>query len=368
MAGLYIHIPFCQSRCIYCAFYSSTQQQQKRAYVEAVCHEWQLRRHELSEPIETIYVGGGTPSQLSTSELSLLFSSLPTAAAREVTIECNPDDVTPQLAAHLLSLGVNRVSLGIQTFDDERLRFLRRRHSASQARHAVSTLREAGFRNISIDLMFGFPQQTLQQWDADISSALLLDVEHISAYCLTYEEGTPLYNIRAREGLSSVDEELERQMYYHLADRLSSSGYEHYELSNFARPTRRSLHNSNYWRQVAYLGLGAAAHSYDIASRSWNVSDIAEYIAAISSDRLPSGREVLDAATRYNDTVAVALRTSDGLSLPLLDEPFRSYCSREAARFISSGLLRLTADHHLRLTHQGLFVSDMVMSALMYVD
>ena len=363
MSGIYIHIPFCASRCIYCGFYSTTGLELRQKYVDVVCKEMTMR--EVSSPIETIYFGGGTPSQLTPEQLRQLFLYINKVYAphvTEVTIEMNPDDVTPEYAETLSQLGVNRVSMGAQTFNDERLRFLCRRHSSSQVYDAVRILREAGICNISIDLMYGFPDETLDDFRRDIDAALALDVEHISAYCLMIEEGTALH----RMGVEAADEETERAMYEMLIDCLTAAGYEHYEISNFARPGYRSRHNSSYWNDTPYIGLGAAAHSYDGHCRSWNVADIRAYIAAIERGELPTECEELDADTKYNDRIATALRTCDGLDLGELDERHRQYCLTEAQRFIADGLLEIV-DNSLRFTRRGLFVSNMVMSELMLV-
>ena len=361
MAGIYLHIPFCRSRCIYCGFYSTTGLVLRQRYVDALCHEWQLRHAELKESLDTLYLGGGTPSLLTPTQLQQIFAALPPAAT-EVTIECNPDDVSSAYAAVLQQLPVNRVSMGAQTFNDHRLHFLHRRHTSSQVPQAVKALRNAGIGNISIDLMYGFPDETMDDWRQDIEAALDLDVEHISAYCLMVEEGTPLY----QQMRHACDEETERQMYELLMDKLTEAGYEHYEISNFARPGFRSRHNSSYWQGIPYIGLGAAAHSFDRHGRQWNVSDIRQYIEAIEHDQIPCEREILDDDTRYNDCVTVALRTSEGLDLTTLSDRHRHHCMKEAQRFLGDGLLRL-ADQHLVLTRKGLFVSDMVMSALMLV-
>ncbi len=361
MAGIYIHIPFCKSRCIYCAFYSTTGLEQRQRYVDAVCKEWQLRKGEIKEPVKTIYLGGGTPSQLTVRQLQQLLSAMP-AGAEEITVEMNPDDVTDEMASALSSMSVNRVSMGAQTFDNERLKFLHRRHRAEQVNEAVGRLRKAGIGNISIDLMYGFPHETMADWEHDIDEALQLNVEHLSAYCLMVEEGTPLY----RMGIEPTDEETERQMYELLIDKLTAAGYEHYEISNFACPGYRSRHNSSYWHDIPYIGLGAAAHSYDGACRKWNIDDISQYIVAIEQDKIPSEQEQLDDDTRYNDRITVALRTSDGLDLTTLSDYHRTYCLKEAQQFISNGLLQ-RKENRLILTRKGLFVSDMVMSALMLV-
>lgn len=302
-------------------------------------------------------------------------------------MECNPDDVTVQYAAALPQLGINRVSMGAQTFDDKRLRFLNRRHTAAQVQQAVQRLRDAGINNISIDLMYGFPDETLTDWEHDIDVALALDVEHISSYCLMYEEGTPLYERLKRkdERVKMLDEETERQMYELLMDKLETAGYEHYEISNWGTLTPlkgkdspllrggvgsgayRSRHNSNYWKDVPYIGIGAAAHSYDMARRSWNVADLREYIRRVENGESPvEGSELIEGWTRYNDRVTVALRTCEGLDLSELTEEQRDYCIKNARRFMDDGLLQEKA-HHLVLTRKGLFVSDMVMSELMKV-
>lgn len=370
MQGLYVHVPFCASRCIYCGFYSTTLSQLHALYVETLLKELSLRCGSNSEPWHTIYIGGGTPSQLSPDLLQKLFAGINCSAAVEVTIECNPDDVTPDYAALLASLPVNRVSMGVQTFSDSRLKFLHRRHNAAEARAAVANLRRAGISNISIDLMFGFPGETLDDWQTDISEALSLRVSHISAYSLMYEEGTRLYRMRQSGSVKETDEETSRAMFYTLADRLAAAGYDHYEISNYALPGQRALHNSGYWRGVPYIGIGAAAHSYTGDRRSWNIADVERYIESINRGVLPSETEVLDNDTRYNDTVMLALRTKEGIDLNSLKRDFGQshldYCLANAARYIADGLL-LHDSNRLRLSRDGLFVSDMVMSDLMKV-
>ena len=375
MSGLYVHIPFCKSRCIYCGFYSTVGLDLRQQYVEALCKEMEMeneKRKGKNEKLKTIYLGGGTPSQLTTEQLRQLFYNIYKVYGRdaeEITIEMNPDDVTETYAEALPELGINRVSMGAQTFDNARLKFLHRRHRAEQVEQAVKRLRKAGIQNISIDLMYGFPDETLEDWKQDIKKALTLNVEHISAYCLMIEEGTVLYERVKSEKVkvkNDKDEELERQMYELLIDQLTGAGYAHYEISNFARQGYRSRHNSSYWHDVPYIGLGAAAHSYDGACRSWNVADIRQYITAIERGERPAEYETLDEDTRYNDRVTVALRTSDGLDLTTLSEKHRRYCLKEAQRYLSDGLLRLD-DNRLVLTRKGLFVSDMIMSGLIYV-
>lgn len=369
MAGIYVHIPFCRRRCIYCAFCSSTLLPLRERYVSAVISELSLRRDYLDgERIETVYLGGGTPSLLPEESLRRLLEALTsfTDNSGEVTMECNPDDITPRLVETMKEAGVNRVSMGVQTFDDRLLRFLRRRHNARQAIDAVATLRRGGISNISIDLMFGLPGQRMEDWLADIDTAISLNVEHISAYSLTYEEGTPLSEMLERGEVQETDEEESRTMYYSLLDRLAVTGYEHYEISNFCLPGRQSKHNSSYWKDTAYLGLGAGAHSYDRRSRQWNTEDVELYINSVESGKLLFQREEIDSITHYNDIIVTALRTADGIALDSIPQ-YSAVLQEVAKPFIASGLL--TSDgSHLRLTRDGLFVSDSIMRELLITN
>lgn len=374
MPGIYVHIPFCRSRCIYCGFYSTTLLNLRRRYVEALCNEMLLRKDYVGGTFNTVYIGGGTPSLLAADELATLFHYMykvyNISPEAEVTMECNPDDVTPDFAEVLTRLPVNRVSMGAQTFSDARLGFLHRRHSAYDVRRTVNLLRRAGIGNISIDLMFGFPGETLEEWTADIREAVTLDVEHISAYSLMYEEGTPLAAMLEDGRIEETDDELSRAMYDTLVTRLTGAGYEHYEISNFAKKGFRSRHNSSYWRQEPYTGIGAAAHSFDLKSRQWNVADIHKYINSTINGMVPFERETLNKETMFNDIVTTALRTSEGIDLGYVEKTLGSTYKKtlldNAARHIKEGLL--TSDgRHLKLTHDGIFISDMVMSDLMIV-
>ena len=370
MQGLYIHIPFCKSRCIYCGFFSTTMLDLRQQYVDALCQEMKMRCQG-AENISTIYLGGGTPSQLTTDQLrqilhrAYIYNKVEKDA--EVTIEVNPDDVTERFANDLTQLPVNRISMGVQTFDDKRLRFLHRRHTAEQVTTAVDRLRAAGIKNISIDLMYGFPGETIADCEADIAKALSLQVEHISTYCLMIEEDTQLQQMLQQGNITETEEELERQMYETIINRLEDGGYEQYELSNFARPGFHSRHNSSYWDGTPYIGIGAAAHSYDIESRRWNIADIKQYIQGMANSQRIYEEERLDSDTRYNDAITVALRTSRGLDLQALSPKHRTYCLENAQRYLDDGLLERTQNNRLRLTRRGLFVSDMIMSNLIYL-
>lgn len=377
MAGLYIHIPFCKSRCIYCGFYSSTLDTLKEAYVNALCHELIMRKDEINS-CDTVYLGGGTPSQLSINQLEKIFTIIsqyylnkkvvPSSKtiSQEITIECNPDDINPDFAHALSMLPVNRVSMGAQTFDDTLLKFIHRRHTARQAQEAVNLLRHTGIPNISIDLMYGFPNETLTQWKTDIYQAIKLDVNHISAYSLMYEEGTPLYNMQKRGDIQEIDEELSLSMYETLVTLLSGAGYEHYEISNFAQKGYRSRHNSSYWQNVPYIGVGAAAHSYNLQTRSWNVSDIKQYIESINKNIRPYEEEILTNDMKYNDLITTTLRTKEGLNFAMLPDKYRKYLLSTARPHITQGNL-IIERNHIHLTQQGIFISDDIMSDLIYL-
>lgn len=379
MAGLYVHIPFCATRCSYCGFYSTTKLDLQDRYVDSLCREIALRKEYLSSYstdskaantiIRTIYIGGGTPSQLSRYSLEKLFHAIDTyleCSPEEVTMEVNPDDVTNDLAETISALHINRVSMGAQTFDDNRLKFLNRRHKSFQVERAIDILHEHGVGNISIDLMFGFPSQTCDSWKEDVRRAISLDIQHISAYSLMYEEGTRLYRMLKENMISEIDEEVSLNMYNELINILCDAGYEHYEISNFAKKGYRALHNSSYWHDIPYLGIGAAAHSYNIKSRQWNVSDINKYIESISHDTVPFTFESIDADTHYNDIVTTELRTSEGIDLSRLDDKYVQYIVKQAARHVADKTIDIN-DGHLKLTREGLYISDMIMSDLMKV-
>ena len=374
MAGIYIHIPFCKSRCIYCGFYSTTMLSLRHKYVKAVCREMELRHGYVDETVETVYLGGGTPSLLGASELGMLFQYIykvfKVSDDAEITMECNPDDINENFTDMLARTPVNRVSLGVQTFSDARLKLLRRRHDTAEVTKAVDQLRRCGIGNISIDLMFGFPGETLDDWTADINKALELNVEHISAYSLMYEEGTKLFDMLEREQIHEIDDELSLKMYDELTAHLTLNGYEHYEISNFARRGYRSRHNGNYWRQVPYIGLGAAAHSFDLKSRQWNVADVASYIEGIDMGEVRAERETLTPETTFNDIITTALRTREGIDMEYIErhlgKRYKDFLTANSARYVSEGLIE-TDGSHVRLTHKGIYISDMIMSELMMV-
>ena len=342
----------------------------------------ELRRNEV-DTIQTIYIGGGTPSLLSPRNLTQIFRQISTSfnlsKNTEITIECNPDDITPNFVDTLSALSVNRVSMGVQTFDNNRLRFLHRRHSQQDVYNAVKYLQKANICNISIDLIFGFPNESLNDWEADIDKALSLNIQHISAYSLTYEENTVLNKLKASGSVAEIEEEISIKMFQKLIQRLKDAGFEHYEISNFAKSiTRadgttfsyRSRHNSSYWHAVPYLGIGAAAHSYNGTIRKWNVANLKTYIDSINQSILPYEMESLNVETQYNDCITTTLRTKEGVDLGLLNKKYGKhlyqYLLHESEQYLNRGLL-VMQNNHLALSQQGIFICDMIMADLMYV-
>ena len=379
MAGLYLHVPFCSSKCSYCAFYSVTNNQLKQDYIEAVCKELYLRKHffqdihlknnQFDPVVNTVYFGGGTPSCLDESDFEKIFNAIYDCfgtSFEEVTIECNPDDITLSYAKTLKKYA-NRISLGIQTFNNDQLKLINRRHNAEEAIKAVNIIKEVGISNISIDLIFGFPKETLADWLFDINQAIKLDVQHVSAYSLMFEEGTKLYHLLQKEKIEQVSEELSVEMYDVLIDKLSEAGLAQYEISNFVKPGFESRHNSGYWNETPYLGVGPSAHSYNLSTRSWNVSNVSQYVKSISKDILPLEEEQIDEITRYNDLITTALRTKEGIHLNTLQEDYAQYLLEQSSEFIKEGTMIKTSDNRLALTRKGYYISDAIMAELIKV-
>lgn len=375
MAGIYIHIPYCKTRCIYCDFFTQTNTRTKPLFVGALCREISLRKdYLLGEPIETIYFGGGTPSQLSGDEFEEIFkaiySNFEIVEGAEITLEANPDDLTDDYIKMLRSLPFNRISIGVQSFDDAELKFLNRRHSAQRAKDVVLKCREAGLTNISIDLMYGLPNQTMDVWQRNLQEAINLNVSHISSYHLIYEEGTKLYAFLQQGKVRTVEEELSVDMFGVMIDKLYDAGFEHYEISNFARKGLYSKHNSSYWLGVKYLGLGPSAHSFDGQNRAFNVLSISKYISGMEKGKPLIELEILDEKTRYNDFIITGLRTMWGIDLNRLKELFGdkylNYCLENIQKYIDSNQVKVEGDK-IVLSRAGIFISDGIMSDLMYV-
>jgi oxygen-independent coproporphyrinogen-3 oxidase len=376
MAGLYIHVPFCVKRCVYCDFYSHTQLRHKESFLIAIMEEMAMRKDYLAgETLNTVYFGGGTPSLLTPADWERIFEAVyrlfPVGENAEITLEANPDDLTPAYVSSLRRLPFNRISIGIQSFSDEDLRFLCRRHSGSQAITAVRLCRENGYGNISIDLMYGLPGQTPARWEENIEEALRLNPVHLSAYHLTYETHTRLYRMKEEGRIQPVDEEVSLSLFTLLTDRLTDAGYQHYEISSFAKPGYLSLHNSSYWTGEKYLGIGPSAHSYNKESRQWNVSSLPHYIRSMQNGASCHETELLNIHNKYNEYILTGLRTQWGISLShiltIFGEEKYNHCIMQAKPYTDSGILKTDGDR-LLFSRQGLFVSDTVISDLLWVD
>ena len=376
MAGLYVHVPFCTQRCSYCDFYTQTDSRLRTDYLRALRRELAERAAELDhEPLDTIYFGGGTPSQLPIEALRAIFRTIrahyDVSSCREITLEANPDDLSADYLRQLHSqLPIRRISLGVQSFDDADLRRLRRRHDSQGAIRAVGRCLEAGFTDISIDLIYGLPDQTPEAWARNLDVAFRLGVSHLSAYHLTYEAGTPLHRQLLSGRIHAVSEDVSVRLYRLLIERAARAGWEHYEVSNFSLPGRFARHNSAYWTGARYIGVGPSAHSYDGRARSWNVASLPAYVAGILSGRPDREREVTDDDMHYNEYLMTRLRTMWGISLPHLRDTFGprrlAHFLRHATPYIASGrLVRLhdPADT-IRLTEEAFFVSDGIISSL----
>lgn len=374
MAGIYIHIPFCKQRCKYCAFYSTTLHNLQERYADALCRELELRKDYIAEQVDTIYFGGGTPSVLTKEQLHKILHTVEQNFAvspqAERTIEANPDDLTPAYLAGLKELSFNRISMGVQSFDNTLLHSLGRRHTAEKACKAVADARTAGFDNISIDLMFALPGSTPASWQHDLEQAIALHPTHISAYNLTFEEDTPLYKEMQQGKTAPLSEEENLQQFDMLIEWLTQAGYRHYEISNFALPGYESRHNSSYWHNIPYLGCGAAAHSYNGVSRQWNIADINKYIDGVEKGNLDCEVETLSENDRYNDAVLTRLRTADGMPLEWVKENFSNkyveYLLKNSVRHINNGTMQLH-DDKLIITRKGIFISDTIIRDLIYI-
>jgi oxygen-independent coproporphyrinogen-3 oxidase len=332
-----------------------------------------MELRSVADPIRTIYFGGGTPSLLTATQFRRLFDAIDKnfdANSIETTIEANPDDLTSAYVDSLRLLPFNRISIGVQSFDDDDLNFLKRRHSAQDAINAVNRCRDAGFDNISIDLIYGLPGQTPKRWLRNLEQAIALDLPHLSAYNLSYEEGTALYKIKEQGGLQLIDDEANEILYNIQRDELTKAGYIHYEISNFAKPTPEhpqglvSQHNTSYWNGTHYIGLGASAHSYNGLTRSWNIASLEDYIQSLEKEQLPAEIEHLDERMRYNDHLITRLRTMQGVSISELRASFgdvrtsRFLAKTEALKYRK--LLKMQGDN-VKVSAENWFLSDMVM-------
>ncbi len=374
MAGIYIHIPFCKTKCSYCDFYKSTNFQQKNRLIDAILQEIILRKDYLQETVNTIYFGGGTPSTLPIADIEQILQRIENnfelSKEVEISLEANPDDLTTEYLVDLSKTKVNRLSIGIQSFDDEQLKFINRRHTAKEALDAVEMAKTLGFNNISIDLIYGLPFQTIESWQEQIQKATTIGVQHISSYGLTYEEGTALWRQMKNKQVTPASDEMMIEMYRILIETCKKAGFEQYEISNFAKNNLISKHNSSYWNHVPYLGLGPSAHSYDISSRQWNVSDNTLYCSNIEQGLGFFETEVLNENEKLNDFILTSLRTIKGIDLVELNLRFGENNYNElvnAAQIFITKEQLIIKERFLRLTEKGILLSDNIIMNLMKV-
>jgi len=375
LATIYFHIPFCKQKCFYCDFYSEIAPQYIDSYIDTMIEELYLRKFYLpkNEKISSIYFGGGTPSLLTNRHFEKIFYAVNQLfiirKKAEITFEANPDDLSDNFFNEIKSLPFNRLSIGIQSFNDKFLKKINRRHTAQQAVEAIQLAKNHNFTNISIDLIFGLPTQKLNDWKNELKTAFLLDIQHISAYCLTYEEGTPLYASLRRGEVSETSEKILNEMYLYLIQSAKKQGFEHYEISNFAKKSFRSQHNSAYWNYGKYLGVGAAAHSFDGKSRQWNVRSIENYIAAIASNSPFFEKELLTEKDKYNEYIMLALRTAEGVDLEFIMKNFNkkygNYFLNNIQKFITLKKIHITEKNIFLLTKEGILISNSIISELM---
>lgn len=372
MAGIYLHIPFCKKACHYCDFHFSTSPQYKDQMLNALSQEIDLRKNYLAgETIETIYFGGGTPSLLSADELQILIGAItdlyevsPTA---EITLEANPDDLNPQKVREFRQTLVNRFSIGIQSFFEEDLKWMNRAHTAPEAQSSIKRVQDAGFENITADLIYGYPLLSTAKWEHNIQQLIELHIPHISSYSMTVEPATALSSFIKKGEQKPMDEGQSSAQFLILMEQLTEAGFEHYEISNFAKPGLYSKHNSNYWEGVSYLGIGPSAHSFNGESRQWNVSNNSKYIDQIQLKKIPAEMEMLSTENRINEYIMTSLRTSKGMSLQKITERFGSDYANEVRNglepFADKNWINLK-EQIVTLTTDGKLFADHIASEL----
>lgn len=371
MAGIYIHIPFCRSKCFYCGFYSIASLQLKKEYIEALCREVELRKNYLSGvPVSTLYFGGGTPSCLEEDELEAIVACVcrhgNLSDDLEFSLEMNPEDAQNSKLLAFRNLGVNRLTIGVQSFNDDVLKRINRTHSALQALKAVEAAKRCGFDNIGIDLIIGLPGSTLQDLKQEMEVVKSLDISHVSVYILSIDSNTVFEKLSEKGRFVPQDDDLLAEQYLLVSDKLQDIGYEHYEISNFARDSRYSRHNTSYWQQVPYLGLGAAAHSFDGKSRQWNVSHVKKYIDSLNDNELSFEKEELSNKDLFNEYLMTNFRTMWGIDPGYLEAVFPEWWKGVSGRlesYMDRGLMLWNGDR-IRLSERGWLLSDGIFAEL----
>jgi oxygen-independent coproporphyrinogen III oxidase len=376
MSGIYFHIPFCKTKCNYCDFYKSTNISLVQPLIQAIKDEITLRKDFIEDKnIQTIYFGGGTPSLLNCVDIEELITAVfhffVFEEPLEITLEANPDDLTLGYLRSLKKTRINRLSIGIQSFSDKNLKFMGRRHNSDQAINAVKNAQQIGFDNISVDLIYGIPGLTFQQWHDNLKTVFDLNIQHLSAYHLTYHEGTFFYNQLQRGLIHEVEEEESILQFEELMKAAEDNNFIHYEISNFAREGFYSRHNSSYWKQVEYLGLGPSAHSYNKKSRYWNVSDLSAYIEAISQKKIAGGSEQLTINDRFNDYIITGLRTTNGIDSVYIEKEFGKKYSDAVEQLTQKNLLNgkvRKEENRIKIEKKSLLISDQIISDYLYLE
>ena len=373
MSGLYIHIPFCKQACHYCDFHFSTNLQTKQQLVESICKEISLQKNYLGKEatLQTIYFGGGTPSLLNARELDAIFQTIYTnftvAPQAEITLEANPDDLSAEKLKMLQQSSVNRLSIGIQSFYEPHLQYMNRAHQAQEATDSIKQAQDVGFSNISIDLIYGIPHPDHSVWERDLSKAIDLSIQHVSAYCLTIEPDTAFGNWLQKGKIRPVEEEFSIEQFSLLISTLATAGFEQYEISNFALPGHHSKHNSNYWKKQMYLGIGPSAHSYDGKTRQYNVSNNIKYIKSLENNLIPATLEVLSVPDQVNEYILTSLRTKWGCDLKEINYLHGIDLKKRNDIYINTILERrliTIEDNILKLTPEGKLLADQIASDL----
>jgi len=375
MSGIYIHIPFCKKACHYCNFHFSTQTQYIDEFTAALLSEIELQQKYLSDKIETLYFGGGTPSLLKKEAIQSIYTKLKDnfdfAREIEFTIEANPDDMSAQKAEDWLSIGVNRLSIGIQSFQSHSLAWMNRAHTTTQAHQSIQNAKAAGFSNISTDLIYGTPHLTDQDLTADLELLLNYGIPHISCYALTVEEKTALYTMIQKKTMKEVDSTQQARQFNLIVDHLEKAGWEHYEISNFSKPNQRSKHNSNYWNSVPYLGLGPAAHSYNGNQRQWNIANNQLYFQSIKNKTIPFEMEHLSTTTQFNEYMMISLRQMEGFSFEKIKNEFgavyENHAKTIAVQFAKEGKLIATPGGYT-LSKEAKFFADGIASDFFWLE
>jgi oxygen-independent coproporphyrinogen III oxidase len=371
MAGVYIHIPFCKKACNYCNFHFSTSTGLQKDFIDALLKEIDLRQNYLSETVSTIYFGGGTPSLLAAEDINKIVKKLGSTFSidenAEVTLEANPDDITATKLEEWKAIGINRLSIGIQSFFEEDLKWMNRAHNANQAVECIHLAQQAGFHNLTIDLIYGTPTLTDEHWNYNVQKAIELNISHLSCYALTVEPKTALEKMIEQKKIENVDTEKQATHFEMLMQWMQQAGYEHYEISNFAKPGFKSKHNSSYWQAQPYVGLGPSAHSFNGGSRQWNVANNALYIQNLNKGLVPFEIEVLTTQQQLNEYIMTSLRTMEGLSLKKVLDEFGHVTTQRllqaAQPYIKNNLLK-HYNNYLQTTTQGKLLADGIAADL----